>query len=104
MSRVTFAVVLLMTGTLLVGCKKDKPAAPAANGSASSMTDSAVATAQKYYDQAVEMINKKDFAGAQEMINKLDSMSSALPAEWQGKITSLKSMLNTAKGIMPAAK
>jgi hypothetical protein len=56
-----------------------------------------VATAQKYYDQAKEMIAKRDFAGAQELVGKLEGIQAQLPAEWQTKITELKTMLTNAK-------
>lgn len=56
-----------------------------------------VATAQKYYDQAKEMIAKRDFAGAQDVVGKLEGIQAQLPAEWQTKITELKTMLTNAK-------
>lgn len=71
-----------------------------ANGAASAK-DSVVAQAQQYYDQAKQMITARNFNGAQDMLGKLEGLQSQLPAEWQTKITELKSMLTQAKGAMP---
>jgi uncharacterized lipoprotein NlpE involved in copper resistance len=79
-------------------------ATEARDATAAAATDAkntAVATAQKYYDQAKEMIAKRDFSGAQDLVTKLESLQSQLPAEWQAKITELKSSLTKLRSAMP---
>ena len=71
---------------------KDAGAAKAADAQAT-----AVATAQKYYDEAKSMITSKNFTAAQDAIAKLEPLQPQLPAEWQPKINELKTMLQNAK-------
>ena len=91
-------VIVLASLSMFVGCNK-KQSAPAPTMSTSS-TDSVVATAQKYYDEAKQMIASKDFAGAKDMISKLQGMQSQLPAEWQTKIADLNKMLTDSQSAM----
>jgi hypothetical protein len=65
------------------------------------LTESALPTAQKFYDQAKALIAKQDLAQAKDYVAKLDALRSQLPANWQTKVDELKSSLAEAtKGEM----
>jgi len=53
--------------------------------------------AQKYYDQAMEAVKKKDFSAADSALEQLEKIKTQLSPEWQSKVDSLKSAIETAK-------
>jgi hypothetical protein len=55
---------------------------------------------QAMLDKAMEYIKEKNVEGAEAIMNQFEKFRAKLPAEWQGKIDSLKSAIDTAKKAM----
>lgn len=53
--------------------------------------------AQKYYDQAMTAVKNKDFSAAESAMEKLEKIKPQLSPEWQDKLSTLKSTIETAK-------
>jgi membrane protein involved in colicin uptake len=77
--------------------KNTTDAAKTATDAAKTTTDTAKANASEWMTKLQEAIKDKKLDDAKTYLDKLEGIKSSLPPEMQTKLTSLKSMYDTAK-------
>lgn len=71
--------------------------ATAGGADAGGMTAKTKDEAQKLHDQAMKAVKEKNFTAAESSVEKLEKMKPQLSPEWQDKVATLKSTVETAK-------